>query len=389
MQTTNLYIKDWLAIHPYTQQQPTDSYFVALANRLYRACPPGDIPQEFKKKLCLYTAAYLEDILSGLGLWRAFITRHTELYATPLPFYTLSSDYIKEDINEEDIRFILWNTLQKAPYPHPYLNPLEPALEETSHLFFELLDEAYETAPANERLQDYFLTFQDPKDANHKLEWLFGHTYLTEPSVQEYIAQVTDSDKFIIPCGPLALFLYEWIDLLTSPHTDQWQEVEGLYPLLPPLSESMKEKNQHTYQLFTQGTSGAPIAYLDGYEALRRFLTQVLQWPDDENHTLPQMKVHKNFILMANPEKGILLANDIGECISDPLNPMYDPQIASREAFSLLTTPTKCPPDLREYLLTRHYLPDAQFPGFGERELAQKNADFIARHSLLYYYRGD
>lgn len=42
-----------------------------------------------------------------------------------------------------------------------------------------------------------------------------------------------------------------------------------------------------------------------------------------------------------------------------------------------------------EYVINNHYIPDAQFPEFGERELVQKNADFIARNSLLYYYRGD
>ena len=80
---------------------------------------------------------------------------------------------------------------------------------------------------------------------------------------------------------------------------------------------------------------------------------------------------------------------DICKYISDPLNPMYDAATAAQEAFSLLTIPTKCPPDLMEYVINNHYIPDAQFPEFGERELVQKNADFIARHSLLYYYRGD
>ena len=36
MQTIKLYIKDWLAIHPYIQQQATDRYFVDLANRLFK-----------------------------------------------------------------------------------------------------------------------------------------------------------------------------------------------------------------------------------------------------------------------------------------------------------------------------------------------------------------
>lgn len=389
MQKTHLYIKDWLEIHPYTRQQATDSYFVELANRLYRACTIKEIPESVQKKVCLYTAAYLEDVISGLGLWQAFTKKHQELYGTPLPFYTFRPDYIKDEVNEEDIRFILWNTLQKAPYPHPYLNPMDAGIEETARLFFRLLDEAYETAPANDSLQDYFSGFADREEANRKLEWLFGHTYLTEPSVQEYIAQVTETDRFIIPCGPLALFLHEWIDLLAGEDAERWEEVKGLYPAQPELSDEMKERNRHTYQLFTQGTGGASIAYLKGYAELHRFLTQVLQWPDDSNHTLPQMKEHKDFIMMANPDKGILLAKDICACISDPLNPMYDAETASREAFSLLTTPTLCPPDLMEYVIRNHYLPDAQFPGFGEKELVQRNADFIARHTLLYYYRGD
>ena len=187
---------------------------------------------------------------------------------------------------------------------------------------------------------------------------------------------------------PPCLFLHEWIDLLTNGETECWEEIEGLYPAIPEISDEMKERNHHTYQLFTQGTNGARIVYLEGYKELHRFLTQVLQWPDDSNHTLPQMKEHKDFIMMVNSEKGILLAKDICKYISDPLNPMYDAATAAQEAFSLLTIPTKCPPDLMEYVINNHYIPDAQFPEFGE-ELVQKNADFIARHSLLYYYRGD
>ena len=335
MQTIKLYIKDWLAIHPYIQQQATDRYFVDLANRLYSTCTIREIPESIKKKLCLYTAAYFEDVISGLGLWQAFIKKHLELYDTSLPFYTIRP------------------------------------------------------APANDTLQDFFMNFKGKENANHKLRWLFGHTYLTEPSVQEYIAQVTETDKFIIPCGPLALFLHEWIDLLTNGETECWEEIEGLYPAIPEISDEMKERNHHTYQLFTQGTNGARIVYLEGYKELHRFLTQVLQWPDDSNHTLPQMKEHKDFIMMVNSEKGILLAKDICKYISDPLNPMYDAATAAQEAFSLLTIPTKCPPDLMEYVINNHYIPDAQFPEFGERELVQKNADFIARNSLLYYYRGD
>ena len=51
MQKANLYIKDWLSIHPYTRQQPSDNYFVQLANRLFHICPLNEIPEAFKKKM--------------------------------------------------------------------------------------------------------------------------------------------------------------------------------------------------------------------------------------------------------------------------------------------------------------------------------------------------
>lgn len=390
MQKVNLYIKDWLAIHPYNRQQPSDSYFVELTNQFYSICSLPNVPEIYKKKLCLYVAAYFEDVISGLGLWQSFVRKHIELYDTPLPFYSIQPHYIQDEVNKEDIRFIIWNTLQKALYPHTYINPMNGAIEKTANLFFSILEKEFETAPANDLLHNLLTaTFPDKENAERILSWLFGHTYLTEPSVQEYIDRITPSDKFIVPCGPLALFLHEWIDLLTKNTPKEWKKIEGLYPPVHELSEDIKQRNRNTYDLFTKGTNGTSIIYLNGYKELHHFLTETLRWPDDENHTLPQMKKFHNFIMMANPEKGILLAKDICECISDPLNTMYNQKTAIQKAFNLLTIPTLCPPDLMEYLISHNYIPDAQLPIFGERELVQKNADFIARHSLLYYYRGD
>ena len=137
------------------------------------------------------------------------------------------------------------------------------------------------------------------------------------------------------------------------------------------------------------GTNGKRIVYLNGYGELRRFLVEVLKWTDDDNHTLPQMKPFRNFVLMTEPEKGILLAKDVCECIADPDNPMYAPDAAAKNAFRLLTEETLCPPDLLLHCLEHHLLPDAVFPDGESRTTVQENADFIARHALLYYYRGD
>ena len=66
----NIYLNDWLAIHPYTAVQQSDTYFVKLANRLYDETA-ASIPYEVSMDMCLYAAAFLDDFISGcrdLGL---------------------------------------------------------------------------------------------------------------------------------------------------------------------------------------------------------------------------------------------------------------------------------------------------------------------------------
>lgn len=118
-----IYPKDWMEIHPYTLIQPSDAYFVGLANKLYAVCALDELPLLFRKKMCLYIAAYLEDVISGLGCWKGFVREHTRLYGKPLPFYPVSSDYQSDEVNEEDICFLIWNTWEKALYKHAYINP--------------------------------------------------------------------------------------------------------------------------------------------------------------------------------------------------------------------------------------------------------------------------
>mgnify|MGYP000222972977 FL=1 len=110
MNKLQIYTNDWLKIHPYTAVQPSDSYFVNLSNKLYGACTLTTLPDIFRKKLSMYIAAYLEDQISELGLWQSFTAEHKRLYGRYLPFYPTNSNYVADEINEEDIRFIIWNT---------------------------------------------------------------------------------------------------------------------------------------------------------------------------------------------------------------------------------------------------------------------------------------
>ncbi len=383
-----IYSNDWLRIHPYTSAQPTDTFYVRLANGIFRICLPYKLPEPLCKDIALYTAAYMEDQVSGLGLWHSFTYLCWELYGKYLPFYPTTSGYTPQKINEADLSFLIWNTWQKSPFPPDYLHPHAPQITKLAADIHSFLKQTGEEAPANESLPFYFDEVKDKADAGHKLEWLFGHTYLTEPAMRPYIAHIAPSDRFIIPTGPLALFLHEWVSTLSESH-QTWRKIEGLFPEEKPVPPHMAEMNRMNYQNFTGFMDGKNIAYLNGYESLKDFLVHVLKWPDDANHTLPQMKRHRNFILMAHPQKGILLAKDICEYIADPDNPMYDRTKACGNAFRLLTEEGLCPPDLLIHCIQNHLLPDASLPGEKGTMLVQENADFIARHSLLYYYRGD
>lgn len=386
MKKNRIYPNDWINIHPYTALQPSDTYFVELSNRIFDKITISELPEKYRKKLSLYAAAYLEDIISGPGLWKSFRDEHRRLYGENLPFYK-EENYIDDEPNLSDICFIIWNTWQKALFNHGYINPMNPAISEQAEAIYDILCSAYEEAPENEILDNFFHSFRDEKDADNKLNWLFGHSYLTEPAMEPYIERVTPSDRFIIPTGPLALFLHEWIDILSG--SEDWKNINKLYISEPPIPSSMREKNSETYRLFTEYTDGHPLVYLDGYDSLRSFLVNVLKWKDDDNHTLPQMKAHRNFILMVNREKGLLLAKDICEYVNDEKNPLYNKVAAAENSFRLLTEETLCPPDLLTHCINNNMIPDTVIPGTTENELTVRNADFIARHSLLYYYRGD
>ena len=388
----DIYMNEWLQLHPYRVAQPSDGYFVALANRLLGVCVLKGLSDGGRRKVCLYLAAYLEDQISNLNLWGTFLREHRRLYGRVLPFYATGDDYLADEVNVEDVCFILWNTWEKevqhgeAP---GYVNPLNGELVAQAKVFYELLAEAYEEAPENGALNGFFEGFDSLEEADRKLDWLFGHTYLTEPALLPYIANVTASDRFIIPTGPLALFLFEWIDALGG--GDCWKSVEGLYVAEPELPEEYAVKNREIYATFTAATGGANIVFLDGYAQLREFLVKGLHWPDDENHTLPQLKEFRNFILMVNPDKGMLLAKDICQYLAAPGNALYNKVEAQAGAFRLLTEETLCPPDLLVRSITEGWLKDLQLPGEAADSnlLVVRNADFMARHALLYYYRGD
>lgn len=380
----------------------TDEYYYKLANRLLAAAIESgylsDYPEAVVGRAALCVIGYFQDVVADCGVWRTFISECRRLYGRTLPFYEVGEEYVDFELNEEDVRFLLWYSLSMYFEPKRVENPLDSRFEKTAKLLYNILNEVYEEAPVPEGYTRWReLELGVPEEANDVLEmgnWLFMHCYLMTPAfaltlseivatvdmtkdenvteLQQRLEQAMSED----PTGPLALYLGEWLHL-----------VIGGSPM-PKQEETPAAEPHKFYKLFTEATGGKEIGYFASYEELNRFFIEALGWAQGEEH-LPQMKHEHDFILLVNHDKGMLLARNIARCVADPENPLYDKEYAKAHAIDLLTVRGVCPADLLNYIISRNWLPDAVFPGTENHALVADNHDFIARCYLQQYYRGD
>lgn len=384
------------------EETSTDAYYLRLANRLVEIAEKEHLFPSYPKKVVERAAAalvgYYQDVICDAGVWRSFILQNRKLYGVTVPFYDKGEDYMDFELNAMDVRFMVWYALSMN-YEHLRVAyPLAPEITEGADIWWKELDERYDEAPMPE---DYRLTHEleihaeEDSAAVLKLgNWLFLHCYLMTPAYAMTLSEIAsridlskedglielqkllDQSMSEDPTGPLALYLREWLYLI----------VEGKLPPEPKISS---EKGEHKYYTaFTKATGGEIIKFFSSYQEMNNFFISALGWDSNEEH-LPQMKGEKDFILMVNKEKGMLMARNICRCIAHPGNPLYDKDYAREHAIELLTERGCCPGDLLRYIIGNHWLPDAAFPGTDDRELVSANADFIARCYLQQYYRGD
>ena len=92
MKNIKIFPKDWLQLHPYKQSNPVDSYYTGIANRIYNIMEQTELINSFEgdeaKQIAIRIAAYFEDVISELGIWRAFLLKNKELYG--------KYDYLKD-----------------------------------------------------------------------------------------------------------------------------------------------------------------------------------------------------------------------------------------------------------------------------------------------------
>lgn len=329
MKQQKIYMQSWLNAHGRTRVVDTDEWYLDFANQLLPLVAESYLFKweivEIQQQVALMVTLYLEDCVADGGNWRQFIHWHQKIYGRYLPFYTLTEEYLPDEINREDVAFLLWAI--NSPFVDDFdgvENPMNVNLQEFADVLYHRLDVAFELAP----ISDYLAT-----------DWLI--------------------------------------------ETELMQKKRKPLPVAVP-----GEKLPTDVERFLAASNGEPLLYFDSYKALKFFFVQSLKWEDEEDSLLPDLKECNNFVLFANP-KGLLIGPDIAEYFADKRNPLYNAGLAEKKAYKLFCEGGLCPFDLLKYGMEHKLLPEAQFPFENGKELLQENWDFVVHWFGGGYYEGE
>lgn len=319
----------WLTCHGRQKITPTDQWYLDFANGLMPVVSDSnlykDCPVEEQQRISMLLTLYLEDCVADEGAWREFIQWHCEMYGRYLPFYSLTESYLPDEINLEDITFLLWSFDSGSEEEYTNIeDPFDEDLLELAQAAYSLMDEVFEEAPISEFL---------------------AHGWVMEP---ELMAKKQTSLPVIVP----------------------------------------GEKLPVDVERFLVASKGEPLMYISSYAELRSFFVQSLGWEDKDDSLLPDLAESGEFVLYANP-KGLLIAPDIASFFCDARNPLYNEEESIEEAYFLFCEKGCCPFDLLKYAMTYNLIPEAAFPFENGKELLRDNWDFIARWFLGNYFEGE
>jgi hypothetical protein len=184
-----IYIKEWLELKPYETQTITDGYYLKLSNEIKEKLISNHynilseyFDTEHINVLSCFIASYFEDIISETNIWTSFVELHQDLYNKKLPFYD-TNDYYDNEINEQDIKFLLWYFFNTAQ-TNKFINPGNYFFSEMASDIIEILDKEYEYAPENKVLKKYYEIDRTESNfyvARNLIDTILFKTYLFYP----------------------------------------------------------------------------------------------------------------------------------------------------------------------------------------------------------------
>lgn len=236
-------ILEWKCERLHAMSYSTDAYYVKLANKLLeyiRFSSLGkDLDELEQPRLAQTIALYFEDVISGVGLWRAFVDKHKELYGKYLPFFEVDEeDYYLDEINREDLQFLIWMCRMRFR-EETFFNPENWGIEELASQLYDVLDAEFEEAPINMKLKEHLFDpqiFDDLMLVKNWCIWMLDKSYLTaqDQSIFDYLERLEEELKLLygsgndntvtyvaysiaslsLKVGPLALTVPQWLSQL-------------------------------------------------------------------------------------------------------------------------------------------------------------------------------
>ncbi len=324
-------MQNWLDANQRQKRTTTDEWYLGFANRLQillsNSVEGRSEHADLINDLPIRCAMYLQDVISQSGGWKAF----SELYYSKdnayLPFYPITTEYVQDEINKEDIAFILWLLFtgnKEKEEVTPIIDPLSSDLIELSEKIYALMDELFEEAP---------------------------------------VSDVSSPNDWVLP------------DKIFDVHSTSLPEIKAEQATNKDVKESLLYNNDY------------PLLYFATYKELEKFLTETLCWENQNGGLFKELEEHTHFVVYANA-KGILLAPNISQYFNDSHNPTFNKEEAQRNGYRIFCVQGECPFDLIKYGMAKGLLPDIELPIPNGKELLHKNWDFIARYYLREYYEG-
>ncbi|MBL0053572.1 MAG: DUF3843 family protein [Bacteroidetes bacterium] len=224
-----IYIDDWLVLKPYDILSTTDSYYLKLSNEVKKNILNDKHAQKLHSYiddkeiniLSCFLTCYFEDIISGTNIWNSFVRIHKRLYKKPLPFFG-GDNYCEEEINSQDISFLIWyflNTIQDEKF----ILPFQEFLIEMGDAVLEVFENEWEYAPENTRLISFFQLDEtaDFYDARTYMEKILFKSYLFNfDTADDLVSSEIETIENYIDDKNISTFLTEGRDFKThTSHT--------------------------------------------------------------------------------------------------------------------------------------------------------------------------
>lgn len=390
-------LKDFMRMQPnYPRVTDADQYYYKIAVTLGRLWDNSrrfmQLPEATRRAVVLAVTGYYQDVIADAGLWRAFVMMHQHLYGKPLPFYPRRKDYVDYELNLDDVRFVIWYTIEGQQLENFTISPLDDDIEWLAGLFHKVLSRHYESAPnPTEYNIAVGVDTNDVADADAIYDlshWLFFNSYFMRPGAKvamtrsileardiisktrkrdqlDKLRDLNDRTMLANPTGPLALPIGQWVELIVNAKL--------------PDEPAQATEPHRLYADLLQATGGSELAFFGTYEELEDFLAGAMHWDRPAEGIFPALKGHSNFVVLGNRAKGMLIAPDVAQLLAHEANPLYNQEVAAREAHTLITQPGRAPVDLVRYAFAHNLVPDASLPLDDTGRLLHDNWDFLLR----------